>query len=227
MRRKRLDVAELCLSQMGHVRGARAARDAARFAEPDARVAAVATHLGLLEDAERLYRDCGRFDLLANLHRASGRWRDAARVAAARDRVHLKSTHYAHARHLESLGDVAGAVRAYEKSGRAHREVPRLLRARGETRALEAYLDAATRREEEETAEEKENAARLRLWRALLGHGRRRLRRRPPPSGCWPACGRGRGVVILSMRRLDVWHRMLTLANACSWWAPRIRCFSG
>ena len=166
VRRKRLDVAELCLSQMGHVRGARAARDAARFAEPDARVAAVATHLGLLEDAERLYRDCGRFDLLANLHRASGRWRDAARVAAARDRVHLKSTHYAHARHLESLGDVAGAVRAYEKSGRAHREVPRLLRARGETRALEAYLDAATRREEEETAEEKENAARLRLWRA-------------------------------------------------------------
>ena len=135
VRRKRLDVAELCLSHTGHVRGARAARDAASYAEPDARVAAVATHLGLLEDAERLYRGCGRFDLVAELYAASGRWRDAARLAEARDRVHLRSTHYAHARHLERLGDVAGAVRAYEKSGRAHREVPRLLRARGDARA--------------------------------------------------------------------------------------------
>ena len=68
-----------------------AARDAASYSGPDARVAAVATHLGLLEDAERLYRGCGRFDLVAELYAASGRWRDAARLAEARDRVHLRS----------------------------------------------------------------------------------------------------------------------------------------
>ena len=176
VRRKRLDVAELCLSHTGHVRGARAARDAASYAEPDARVAAVATHLGLLEDAERLYRGCGRFDLVAELYAASGRWRDAARLAEARDRVHLRSTHYAHARHLERLGDVAGAVRAYEKSGRAHREVPRLLRARGETHALEAYVTRRSARsgedDEDATTRGSDDAktyvddSRLRLWRA-------------------------------------------------------------
>jgi intraflagellar transport protein 140 len=176
VRRKRLDVAELCLSHTGHVRGARAARDAALYAEPDARVAAVATHLGLLEDAERLYRGCGRFDLLAELYAASGRWRDAARLAEARDRVHLRSTHYAHARHLERLGDVAGAVRAYEKSGRAHREVPRLLRARGETHALEAYVARRSARrdgsplldddDDDDDAKTRVDDSRLRLWRA-------------------------------------------------------------
>ena len=162
VRRKRLDVAELCLSHMGHVRGARAARDAARFAEPDARVAAVATHLGLTEDAERLYKDCGRFDLLAALLRSAGRWRDALRVVDAHDRVHLKSTHFAHARHLESLGDVANAVRAYEKSGRAHREVPRLLRARGELNALDAYVAQSSSQTDSFTSQK------LRLWRAKV-----------------------------------------------------------
>ena len=173
VRRKRLEIAELCLSHTGHVRGARAARDAALYAEPDARVAAVATHLGLLEDAERLYRGCGRFDLLAELYAASGRWRDAARLAEARDRVHLRSTHYAHARHLERLGDVAGAVRAYEKSGRAHREVPRLLRARGETHALEAYVarrsarrDGSPLLDDDDDAKTRVDDSRLRLWRA-------------------------------------------------------------
>ena len=38
---KRLDVAELCLGNMGHVRGARAVRDAQEHPELDARVAAV------------------------------------------------------------------------------------------------------------------------------------------------------------------------------------------
>lgn len=44
---KRLDVAEMCLGNMGHVRGARAVRDASREPELDARVATVAVHLGL------------------------------------------------------------------------------------------------------------------------------------------------------------------------------------
>jgi hypothetical protein len=63
VRLKRLDVAEMCLANMGHVRGARAARDAVRIPEPDARVAAVATHLGLLDEAKRLYVGCGRYAL--------------------------------------------------------------------------------------------------------------------------------------------------------------------
>ena len=40
---------------MGHARGARALREAKDEPEPEARIAMVAIHLGLTEDAERLY----------------------------------------------------------------------------------------------------------------------------------------------------------------------------
>ena len=60
---------------------------------------------------------CGRHDLLNRLYQAMGRWDDAVGVASSKDRINLKSTHYAHGRHLESVGDVSGAIRAYEKSG--------------------------------------------------------------------------------------------------------------
>ena len=33
------------------------------------------------------------------------------------DRLHLKATHYAYARHLEALEDVRGAIAEYEASG--------------------------------------------------------------------------------------------------------------
>ena len=76
---KRLDVAEVCLGNMGHARGARAVRDAisqhvathGTVAEPDVCAAMVAVQLGQLEDAERLYAACGRHDLLNTLYQAS------------------------------------------------------------------------------------------------------------------------------------------------------------
>ena len=57
---KRLDVAEVCLGNMGHARGAAAVRAAKEHPELEAQVAAVAIQLGLLDDAARLYRECGR-----------------------------------------------------------------------------------------------------------------------------------------------------------------------
>ena len=53
---KRLDVAEVCLGMMGHARGARAVRESSKEPELNARIAMVAVQLGLLEDAEKLYR---------------------------------------------------------------------------------------------------------------------------------------------------------------------------
>ena len=143
IKNKRLDVAEMCLGNMGHVRGARAVRDAAEEPELDARVAAVAVHLGLTDEAERLYRGCDRHDLLNRLYQASGRWKDAVALASKRDRIHLKTTHYNHAKHLESVGDLQGAIRAYERAGCASAEVPRLLHSRGLTEQLERYVASA------------------------------------------------------------------------------------
>ena len=147
IKNKRLDVAETCLANLGHVRGSKAVRDGANEPELDARVATVAVHLGLVDDAAALYEQCSRHDLLNRLYQAMGRWDDAIAVASGKDRIHLKSTHYAHGRHLESVGDVSGAIRAYEKSGCAAVDVPRMLHGRGMTDTLERYVIGAGSRE--------------------------------------------------------------------------------
>jgi intraflagellar transport protein 140 len=101
---KRLDVAEVCLGNMGHARGAaavHAAKEEQRqleafnvptksrdirhprpqdhpqkpnnlLHEVEVPIAMVAIQLGLLDDAARLYRDVGRFDLLHKLYQAAG-----------------------------------------------------------------------------------------------------------------------------------------------------------
>ena len=71
---RRLDVAAVCLGNMGHARGAKALREAAKYAELDARVAVLAMQLGLLDDAERLLKSCKRYDLLNELYQANGQW---------------------------------------------------------------------------------------------------------------------------------------------------------
>ena len=53
---------------MGHARGAAAVRLAKQEPEPEACIAAVAIQLGLIHDADRLYRECGRYDLLNQLY---------------------------------------------------------------------------------------------------------------------------------------------------------------
>ncbi len=45
---------------MEHARGARALREAKSIEEADARVATVAVHLGMIEDAKKLYVACER-----------------------------------------------------------------------------------------------------------------------------------------------------------------------
>lgn len=64
-----------------------------------------APHLFLQEDAEQLYKRCGRYDLLNRLLQASGQWQRAIEVAERHDRVHLRTTYYNYARHLEASGD--------------------------------------------------------------------------------------------------------------------------
>lgn len=140
---KRLDVAEVCLGNMGHARGAKAVREAKAEPELNACVAMVAIQLGLLEDAERLYTECRRFDLLNELYRASGQWQKALTVASKKDRIHLRTTHYLYAKFLESTGDTAGAIKHYE-SAHAHRyEVPRMLFDSERLVELETYVSSS------------------------------------------------------------------------------------
>jgi len=86
-----------------------------------------AVQLGLLDDAEKLYVECERFDLLNKLYQASGQWDKALKVAKEKDRMNLKTTYYLYAKHLESLGEIEKAIKQYEYSNTHTREVPRML----------------------------------------------------------------------------------------------------
>ncbi|XP_019615052.1 PREDICTED: intraflagellar transport protein 140 homolog [Branchiostoma belcheri] len=135
---RRLDVARVCLGNMGHARGARALREADKEPELDAKVAVLAIQLGLNEDAERLLKHCQRYDLLNELYQSTNQWSKALETAEAHDRIHLRTTYYHFAKHLESQGDVLGAVPNYEKSDTHRFEVPRMLF--DDPQSLEAYI---------------------------------------------------------------------------------------
>ncbi|CAL1531559.1 unnamed protein product [Lymnaea stagnalis] len=125
---RRLDVASVCLGNMGHARGAKALREAL-VSEPelDAKVAVLAIQLGLYEDAERLLRNCKRYDLLNEFYQNRGEWQKALETAEMYDRIHLRTTFYNYARHLEEQGEFQSAIPNYEKSETHKFEVPRML----------------------------------------------------------------------------------------------------
>ncbi|NXP51231.1 IF140 protein, partial [Heliornis fulica] len=136
---RRLDVAKICLGNMGHARGAKALREAEQEPEQEARVAALAIQLGMLEDAEQLYKACQRYDLLNKFYQASNQWQKAIETAEAHDRVHLRTTYYNYAKHLEAMGEHSLALTHYEKSDTHRFEVPRMLSE--DLQALENYIN--------------------------------------------------------------------------------------
>lgn len=139
----RLDVAEVCLSNMEDANGARAVREARKEPEIEARIAMVALQLGLIEDAEALYKKCKRFDLLNQMYQATGQWERAIEIADKRDRIHLKATQYNWGKHLEGQRDFNGARNCYRESGVQKVEVPRMLYEVGDIAGLESYCQSS------------------------------------------------------------------------------------
>uniref|UniRef100_A0A914XUQ0 Anaphase-promoting complex subunit 4-like WD40 domain-containing protein n=1 Tax=Plectus sambesii TaxID=2011161 RepID=A0A914XUQ0_9BILA len=125
---RRLDVAAVCMGNMGHARGARALRRVIRAeTQPEVRVATLAVQLGLTEEARSLYQSCGRYDLLNKVLQSTNGWKQAFEIAQKNDRIHLRNTYFAYAAHLESLGAVESAIESYEKSDTHRFEIPRML----------------------------------------------------------------------------------------------------
>ena len=112
---------------MRFARGAKAAREAEKEKEPEARIAMVAIQLSMIDDAKDLYRQCGRYDLLCKLHQACGEWDEAIEVAEKYNRINLKNAHYALAKHFESIRETDSAIRHFVASGTQSTEVPRML----------------------------------------------------------------------------------------------------
>lgn len=79
----RLDVAKICLGHLKKARSVRAVRKAMedQTLEPEAKTAVLAIELGMIEEAENLYKKCGRFDLLNQLLQNCGRFEEALKIA--------------------------------------------------------------------------------------------------------------------------------------------------
>lgn len=137
---KRLDVAEICLGNMGNARGAAAVRDSKKYGSLEASVGVLAIQIGLLDDAARLFREAERYDLLNKLYQSAGIWDKAIAIATSKDRIHLKNSYYQLAKHLESIGDISGAISNYEKADVSRTEVPRMLFSLGRVDDLEDYI---------------------------------------------------------------------------------------
>jgi intraflagellar transport protein 140 len=123
---KRLDVAEVCLANMNDAVAARALRES-RGDVLDARLAVLATSLGMLDDAEKLLRRSKRYDLLTELYAACGKWETATKHAELNDRIRIYPLLYRHAHHMEQLGNVDQALQLYEQAKCFGTEGPRLL----------------------------------------------------------------------------------------------------
>ena len=137
---KRIDVAEVCLGNMGNARGAAAVREAKKEGNLEVTIGVLAIQLGLLDDAAALFREAGRYDMLNKLYQASGFWEKAILTAEEHDRIHLKTTHYKFAKYLESVGHVDDAIEHFERSQNARSEVPRMLFHLGRIDDLGEYV---------------------------------------------------------------------------------------
>ncbi|GFH25338.1 WD_REPEATS_REGION domain-containing protein, partial [Haematococcus lacustris] len=72
---------------------------------------------------------------------ACGQWEKALEVAEKSDRIHLRTTHYAYAQHLEKVGDYLGAVKHFEAADCGAVEVTRMYYQGGMLDELETYIN--------------------------------------------------------------------------------------
>lgn len=126
---RRLDVAKVCLGHLKKARSVRALRQAMDdpSLEEEAKVAVLAIELGMLTEAESLYKKCNRYDLLNRLLQASGKYDEAIQVAEQCDRVHLKNSYFKYAEWLRDHGDVKGAICFFTKSSNSTHSISQML----------------------------------------------------------------------------------------------------
>ncbi|KAJ3207402.1 hypothetical protein HK099_000272 [Clydaea vesicula] len=138
---KRLDVAMMCLSNIGSSHTIRALREAAKEPEPEVQIGILAAYLGLLPDAENILSSCNRYDILNKLYQASGQWEKSLELSGTKDRINLRTAYHKFGKYLGEIGDVNGALAAFEKSAAYSFEVPRMLLL--QSGELEKYINTS------------------------------------------------------------------------------------
>ncbi|KAL0099546.1 hypothetical protein PUN28_019749 [Cardiocondyla obscurior] len=124
---KQLNMALLCLGHMKQANAARALREAMQddTLNLEAQVGILAVELGLHTDAERLFREAKRLDLLGRLYEARNKFKEAIQLGNNENKIRK----------------VAEAIDMYTKADCHRFEVPRMLLMR--PRELLTYLNSS------------------------------------------------------------------------------------
>ncbi|KAG5330577.1 IF140 protein, partial [Acromyrmex charruanus] len=138
---KQLNMALLCLGHMKQANAARALREAMQddTLSLEAQVGILAVELGLHTDAEHLFREAKRLDLLGRLYEGRNKFKEAIELASNENKIREKTSYYNYARALEQQDRVAEAIDMYTKADCHRFEVPRMLLMR--PRELLTYLN--------------------------------------------------------------------------------------
>lgn len=140
---KQLNMALLCLGHMKQAKAARALREAMQddSLNLEAKIGILAVELGLYNDAERLFREAKRLDLLGKLLEARNKFKEAIELARNENKICEKTSYYNYAKALEQEGKITEAIEMYTKAECHRFEVPRMLLAR--PRELLVYLNSS------------------------------------------------------------------------------------
>ncbi|XP_058796246.1 intraflagellar transport protein 140 homolog isoform X2 [Phymastichus coffea] len=138
---KQLDMAMLCLGHMKQARSARALREAVRdnSLSLEAKIGILAVELELYTDAEKLFREAKRLDLLGSLLEARNQFKESIELASNENKIREKTSYYNYAKALELEGRTNEAIDMYTKADCHRFEVPRMLLST--PRELQNYLN--------------------------------------------------------------------------------------
>ncbi|KAF7994282.1 hypothetical protein HCN44_003372 [Aphidius gifuensis] len=93
----------------------------------NAKISILADKLELYNDAERLFHEANRLDLLSYLYESSNKYTDAITLAKNENKIPKKLSYFNYAKALESNRDIDKAIEMYTKADCHRFEVPRIL----------------------------------------------------------------------------------------------------
>ncbi|XP_063894907.1 intraflagellar transport protein 140 homolog [Helicoverpa armigera] len=142
--RKRPDVGAVCLGKMGNIKGALMMRKVMSDNNMDdtCKVAVLAVNLGMVEEAENLFREAQRPDLITRLISAKeGGLNEITNGSHEGENILLiKSAQHKLAKVLWSNGETGAALKLFESAGTLVPHVPRMLVAQGQSPVLAQYV---------------------------------------------------------------------------------------
>jgi len=161
---RRLDVAQICISNLSSSRGTSATIASSLFVDDESdkmlggeerteeeqhalrenekhlKLAMVAVDLKMYEDAEELLTQCARYDLVLKMYQALGRWTSAIQICEKYDRVNLNAAYYQYASYLQESGKIENAIQYYEKS-QCPLQIAQMLYAHKQLQLLHNYVN--------------------------------------------------------------------------------------